>query len=160
MVKRLTSLVMLIIVVNVYIRSQLSPNDPLFLFFSNDMPLNISMILLASLVAMVTFSNRFRHWLAYAACVALAVFLCIVGSLGLLSTGISYWLSGFLLPMDSMLVLESGIILALCALTYEHAGRPASMLPDVPSYLKRFALLIPRLPDSTQPHPPSPARTA
>lgn len=160
MVKRLISLVMLIVAVNVYIRSQLAPNDPLFLFLSNSMPLNIFLIILTSVVAMVSFSHKFRYWLSYASCAALATVLCVVGLFSLLSSGVNYWLSSFLLPMDSMLVLESGIILALCALTYEHAPQPAPLLPDVSGYLKRFALLIPRLPNSTQPHPPSPAPSA
>lgn len=161
MFRRLTSLVMLIVVVNVYMRSQLAPSDPLFFFISNSMAVNIFLILLTSLAVIVSFSTRFRSWFSYAACGTLAVILGLAGAISLAAGSINDWLSNTLLPLDGMLVLESAIILGLCALTYQHAPRPAQIkLPDLSWQLRKLALLVPKIPHSPEPTSGHRIRTA
>ncbi len=134
---------MLIVTVNIYMRSQLAPNDPLFLFISTNSVLNILLILLACLVVAVSFTSRFKNWYFYAACSGLAVFLCLIGVISLFSSNIDYWLSGLLLPLDSMLVLEAGIILAVCSLSYKHANRPAMpKLAELSGRIRRAAFPV------------------
>ena len=126
MVRRLVSLAMEVFLINIYIRSQLSPHDPLFVFVSGNMALNIGLIMMGYVVTAVSFSRRFKSWAAWAACSVLAGLLLGVGFFGLFPGLLgNYWLTNNLLPMDSMMVVEGGVILALCALTYGHAARPA-----------------------------------
>lgn len=151
MVKRLLSLAIGIFLLNIYIRSQLAPNDPLFLFASTNASLNIGLILLSYLLVVVTFKDQFKSWIAYAACMASAVILLIAGGLSLFPGLVaSYWISNILLPFDGMVVLEAGVILGLCGLTYQHEPQPAWVKNFSSSVLlRKLAPLAPRIP-----HPP------
>jgi hypothetical protein len=142
--RKFISLAMVIVTLDVYLRSQLSPNDPLFLFISNNFAVNVGMIVISTLVLMTSFKKNFNSWFSYVACAALATILCITGSLSLFSNGVSYWLSGILPPLNAMLILESGIILALCSLSYQHEPRPAYIkLPTVA--LPKLAFPVPKI---------------
>jgi hypothetical protein len=149
MTKRFISLAMAIVTLDVYLRSQLYPKDPLFFFISNNFAVNVGMIIVAVLVLLVSFKKSFRHWISYAVCGFLAAALSMIGLLSLFSSGIYYWLSGIILPLNAMLVLEAGIILGICALTYEHAPRPASLkLPALSPLLPKLAFPVPKIPHS------------
>jgi hypothetical protein len=150
MVRRLVSLAMGVFILDVYIRSQLTPNDPLFLFVSANAAINTGLILLSYLLIIVSFSRKFANWFSYAGCAILAVVLLIVGGLGLFPGLFSqYWISNNLLPMDSMLVLEAGVILALCSLTYEHAAQPEWLKNfNLAAWRRWFAFPAPKIPHS------------
>jgi len=148
MTRKFISLAMVIVTLDVYIRSQLHPGDPLFLFISNSTPANIGMVLMVGLVVAVSFKEHFWSWIEYAGCAVLAVTLSLVGFAGLFSSGFSYWLSGILLPLNSLMILEAGVILGICALSYPHPDRRAIPLPGL---VPRFAFLAPRIPHSPMP---------
>ena len=147
MTRKFISLAMVIVTLDVYIRSQLHPGDPLFLFISSTTAVNIGMVLLVGLVVAISFKDRFRSWIGYAGTAALAFFLASVGFAAFFSSGFSYWLSGVLLPLNSLMILEAGVILGLCALSYPHPARPVS----VPQLIPRLVFLIPRIPHSPLP---------
>jgi hypothetical protein len=149
MTRKFISLAMVIVTLDVYIRSQLHPNDPLFLFISNTTAVNIGMVLLVGLVVAVSFKDHFRSWIGYAGSAALALILTSAGIAGFFSSGFSYWLSGLILPLNSLMILEAGVILGICALSYPH---PARLRIPLPQLIPRLAFLVPRIPHSPLPN--------
>lgn len=161
MIRKFISLATAIVILDVYLRSQLYSNDPLFLFASNKLAINIGMVLLAGAVVTVSFRNKFKNWLSFAAVAALAVILSVVGMVGIFLSNMVYSFSNILLPLDYMFMLESGIVLGICALSYEHAPSPYRFkLPEPAALLSKFAFPVPKFPQSPTPAGPRRPQTA
>ena len=148
MTRKFIGLAMVIVTLDVYIRSQLHPGDPLFLFISNTTAANIGMVLLVILVVAISFKDDFRSWIGYAGSAALALIFTSVGIAGFFSSGLSYWLSGGLLPFNYLMILEAGVVFGICALSYPHPAR----LVSAPQLIPRLAFLVPRTPHSPLPN--------
>lgn len=127
MLRRLISLAMLILTLDVYMRSLLYPHDILFYFAASGTAVNVTMLVIVGLAAAVSFRGRFSSWWAYAASAMAAIALCLIGFFSLFTVGIDSWLSGVIPPLNALMVLEAGVVLGICALSYQHAPRPASV---------------------------------
>jgi hypothetical protein len=145
MTTKFISLVSAIVTLDVFLRSQLSSNDPLFLFASSSLPVNLGLVVLAFLGVAVSFMPKFRKWLWYAGCVLLAVVLGALGVIGAFFSGLFYSFPNLLLPLDYLFILETAIVLAISALAYEHEPSPyRGRFPKLP----RVAFPVPRIPHS------------
>jgi hypothetical protein len=158
MATRFMSLATAVIVLDIYLRSQFYSSDPLFFFVSNSLAVNVAMILLAGSAAVVSFKNRFKKWLSYAATSAMAVLLSIFGFFGVAFDQIGYPLSNYLFTLNYLVIMQCGIILGLCALSYEHAKRPeniklASLAPLLTKL--KLAVPVPKIPHSPTPMRPN-----
>lgn len=145
MTTKFISLATGIVTLDVYLQSQLHSSDPLFLVVSNNPAINMTMVVLATLAISVSFRKRFSNWYGYAATVALAAVLLIIGAGGMFLSNVLYMLPPAVLPLNYMLMLQSGVVLGMCALTYQHAPRPASVrLPSV-ALPPKIAFPVPKL---------------
>ncbi len=107
-------------ILSVYLWSQLHPNDALFLFASANLLVNILMVGLAALLVRVSFMDKFQTLWGYKLAAGGAVFCLLIAAAGLIFSGLNYRVYGVFGPLDFLLLAEAGIILSLCALTYEH----------------------------------------
>jgi hypothetical protein len=154
MTTRFLSLATGIVILDVYLQSQLSSSDPLFYFVSSNQLVNVGFILLALVMVNVSFKRQFSSWYSYASCASAAAVLSIVGLLGILFSDVDNFMSNLLLPLNYLFILEGGVVLGLCALTYQHAPAPARIREyDWSQLTGRFAFLVPKLP-----HSPTPSR--
>lgn len=125
MIRKIISLATAIAILDVFLRSLLYPSEPLFLFTSANLLFNIGLVLLAVSLVVLSFKKRFRSWWVYAGCCAAAVALSLFSLTGLLYSDVDYKLYGIIKPFDYLLLLQTGIILGICVLSYKHAKRPA-----------------------------------
>ena len=152
MTTRFISLATAIVLLDVYLRSQLSSNDPLFLFASNNIAVNAVLLVIVVFMVMLSFSKKFKHWWSFAGCSAAAVLLGGLGITGFLFGQLFYGFPQIMLQLDYMFLIEAGVVFAICSLTYKHPPMPARLrLPKVtiPS-LARFEFPVPKIP-----HPPN-----
>lgn len=124
MITKFISLATAIVTLDVYLQSQLSSNDPLFLLISNNIAVNMLMVSLAAIAVAVSFRKRFASWQGYALVSALAATLVILGAAGTFFSGFIYSLWTIFLPLNYLMMLEFGVVLGLCSLTYKHTPRP------------------------------------
>ena len=148
MITRFISLVTGIVTLDVYLRSQLASSDPLFLVFSNNLAINVLMLILTALAISVSFRRRFNTWTGYAICVGLAAVLLGFGTLGIVFSGFIYslWPSlwAVFLPLNYLVILQAGVVLGLCSLSYKHAPKPASVkLSIFSTALPAFKVTVP-----------------
>jgi len=151
MTRKFISLATAIVILDVCLRSQLFSNDPLFLFTSNNLAVNIVLSIMALAVATVSFKKQFKHWQSFAVAVVGAVVLGSAGILGFFFSNIDYAFSSILLPLNYLFLLETGIILAICALSYKHEPVPSSYRLPRPAELATklvSAIPVPRIPHS------------
>ena len=152
MTTRFLSLATAIVILDVYLQSQLSSSDPLFYFASNNLLINAGLILMAVLMVNVSFKTKFRSWYGYAGCATAAIILSFIGLMGILFSDVDNFLSNVLLPLNYLFILEAGVVFGLCALTYEHAPAPARVREFEWSRLTaKLAFLIPKIPHSPTP---------
>lgn len=146
MITKFISLATAIVTLDVYLQSQLSSNDPLFSFISNNLAANMLMVTLAAAAVAVSFRKRFDSWYGYAAASAGAAMLIIVGGGGFFFSGFlpSLWMVA--LPLNYLLMLEFGVIMGVCALSYKHQPRPASARLPRPPLPFKLAFPVPRIP--------------
>jgi uncharacterized integral membrane protein len=156
MITKFISSAMAIVTLDVYLQSQLHSNDLLFLFASNGLLVNTFMLLLAAAALVVSFKKNFSNWYAYAACMASAIILAIVGVAGGFFSNFDYMFADFLLPLNYLFMLQGGVIFGICALSYKHAAMPANVRQFRTSVLCGFNKLTPSVPKF--PHSPTPAR--
>jgi hypothetical protein len=160
MTTRFLSLATAIVTLDVYLQSRLSSTDPLFYFTSNNLAVNTAFILLAALMVSVSFRPKFKTWYGYAGCAAAGLFLCTLGTIGILFSDVDNFLSNILLPLNYLIILEAGVVLGLCALTYQHEPAPAKIRAyDFVHLMNRFAFLAPKIPHSPTPVSPRRPRT-
>jgi hypothetical protein len=152
MIIRFISLATVIVTLDVYLQSQLYSNDPLFLFASNNLAVNIFLVVLMSLAVFFSFLKSFKSWYTYAVCTALAILAGGLGLAGTFFSSVTYSLPELILPLDYMFLLEAGVIFGLCSLSYKHAEAPFVInLPKLSALTAKFDFLFPRIPRSTGP---------
>lgn len=157
MITRFLSLATGIVTLDVYLRSQLSSNDPLFLFTSDSLAVNLAMLMLVGAVVAVSFRKQFNSWFSYALCSAAAVILITSGIAGFFLPAFTYSIWDIILPLNYMIMLESGAILGISALTYKHAARPQSLkIPESAMIANKLKLVFPAPKTS---HSPNSSRT-
>lgn len=147
MTTKFISLATGIVLLDVYLRSQLYSSDPLFLFASSNTFLNAGLLILVALTIGVSFKNRFRHWWSYAACTAGAVIFGTIGILGTFFGDLLYWFPQFLQLIDSMFLLEAGVVFGISALSYKHAKAPFKFKlrwPKPAAKIPGFAFSVPK----------------
>lgn len=124
MTTKFISLASAIVILDVYLQSQLHSNDPLFLFASNNLFVNMGMVLLAALTVAISFKAKFRHWASYLICCVLAAGLVTLGIMGTFFSDTIYSFPSVLLPLNYLFLLQAGVIIGLCTLTYQHQSIP------------------------------------
>ncbi|HET9721831.1 MAG TPA: hypothetical protein VFP32_02265 [Candidatus Saccharimonadales bacterium] len=140
MAKKFISLATGIVILDVYLQSQLQPKGILFYFASDNIVFNLGLLVLAIALVGLAFKNKFKHWQSFVVCAAAAVILSVIGAAGLFFLGIGTYFFNYLVPFDFLILLQSGIILGLHAMTIKHEPAklrlPAALaaLP-VPDYL-------------------------
>jgi len=148
MVTRSISLATGLVSLAVFLASQLFSNDPLFLFISSGLIVNILIVGLSAIAVYVSFQKKFSGWYGFFACSVLAVVLMASGLLGVFYSDSIHSLFSAMLPFDYILTMQCGIIFGICALSYEHAAMPASVrarlksLPALPR--PTFVLPVPK----------------
>jgi len=149
MTRKFISLATAIVTLDVYLRSQLYSNDPLFLFASSGLAINIGMVAIAACAVAVSFMNRFKSWYSYAACTAAAVLFIVGGLAGAMLSDVAYAFSNLLLPLDYLFILQAGIVGGLCSLSYKHASMPFQIkTPNLAGWLNKIVLPVPKIPHS------------
>jgi hypothetical protein len=151
MSRKFISLATALVTLDVYLRSQLSSNDPLFLFASNKLIINAGLMMLTAFVVALSFREEFKGWLSYIACIVAAALFAAFGIMGFFFSDSNYPLSNFLLPFDCLILLESSVVMGICCLTYSHAKVPAShklLSLWLAIYKLRFIFPIPKIPHS------------
>jgi hypothetical protein len=151
MTTKFISLATAIATLDVYLQSQLSSSDPLFLLISSNVVVNLLMVGLAALTVHISFKKRFDSWYGYAACATLATVLLSIALCGLLLSDFTYALWMVFSPLNYFLMGEFGILLAINALSYRHAPVPSSLrLLGLPRLALpfHFALPLPKISQS------------
>jgi hypothetical protein len=148
MTRKSTSLVMAIATIYLFFQGLTQPNDPLFMIVSANAAINLGLVLLVGFMVWVSFLEKFKHWQLYVITAALSVFLGFVGLMGVMFTSLNYYLSSVLLPLDFLVLLEVGIGLGICALSYRHEPIPSQRykLPQTNNWLPKPRLQQPRGP--------------
>lgn len=136
MVTKLVSLSAAITALDLAARSRLDPGAPVYYFASSHLWVNILLIAIVGLSVAVSFKakSRFSSWYSYAGISSLSVLLIVLGGLGVFYG--NFRLDGWdlLLPLDYLMLLECGIVLAISALSYRHPKSP----PEVASFVSRM----------------------
>lgn len=145
MIRKFVSLVTLIVATDMLVQSRFQYNEPIFVFTSSNLAVNLITLLLVVLTVLICFKSKFKTWLAYAACAGLAVLTLFVGWLGFWFSNVGYWFQGTLLPFNYMMILECGVCLGLCALSYKHGRRPANLKLYLMDAWASWAGRLPRL---------------
>jgi hypothetical protein len=147
MTTRFISLATGIVLLDVFLRSQLSSNDPLFLFASNNIVVNAGLLIIVALMVAVSFSRQFKRWWTFAACAAVAVVFGAIGFAGTFFSEVFYYFPQTLLQLDYMFLMEASVVFGVAALSYKHAPLPSKLrLPAVS--LPKFEFPVPKIPHS------------
>src|SRR5579884_762581 len=129
MLAKFISLSAAIITLNLTVSSRLDATSPLYYFASNQLWVNLIMIILAGAAVAISFKRgrRFGSWYSYAGCLTAATLLILLGGLGVFYS--NFLLDGWdlMLPLNFLMMLECGLVLAICGLSYKHARRPVRM---------------------------------
>ena len=134
-----------IVTLDVYLQSQLHSNDPLFLLVSNNLAVNMLMVVLAALAIAASFKTRFVSWYTYAATSALAAALLTVGAAGIFFSGFTYSLWMVFQPLNYMLLMAFGSVLGVCSLAYKHDPRPANLRLPLPALPFKPVFPVPKI---------------
>ena|SRR5579884_2004640 len=148
MVTKSISLATAIVSADVFLRSRLYSSDPLFLFISNEWAANVLMLVLAAAAVYLSFRKKFSSWFGFAACTINAVLFVAIGFLGVFYSDYIHSLWSAMLPLNYILMMQTGIVFGICALSYDHADMPVYIrqrlpsLPDLPRPV--FAFPVPK----------------
>jgi hypothetical protein len=132
------SLITAAVILIIYQQSQLNSNDALFLFTSNNIVVNISLIALAVTAVRLSFINKFKRNWPYAFTVFGGVLLSVFGVAGVILSQVDYLFFNVFGPLDFLFLAEIGVIFSVCALSYQHQPLelrlPAIKLPSMPRF--------------------------
>lgn len=150
MVLKLISSATGLVTLDVYLQSQLSSNGPLFYLASDNTLINILMIVISAAGIYVAFRGRFKSWYSYAACMALGALMILMGIAGVFFDTFIYSFWSIFSPLNYALLLEYGIVLSICSLTFKHAKRPKNVRqaisPTAALSKLKLALPVPKIP--------------
>jgi|GEM_PF-3403035 len=127
MVIRLLSLVVTVCISELTFIGAQAPNDPLFLFISNNRTVVIARLILIMLALNISFKGRFRHIASQRASALLGTSLIIFGVAASVSQTVFDKLGSYLKLFDLVFIIEIGIILSLAAITYRASKRKFSL---------------------------------
>lgn len=128
MTLKVTSLLMSVCAVGLYVFSVQRPDDPLFYIISNNLFTVIGRLLLAALLVHLAFRTFFKYALTHIVLAALAVALVGFSLSGLLVASLDYQLYEVVKPLDFIYMLTIGIFYMLAATSY---GRGTERLPRI-----------------------------
>ncbi|MBX4190766.1 hypothetical protein KW794_01630 [Candidatus Saccharibacteria bacterium] len=152
MITKFISLATGIVLLDVYLQSQLYSNDPLFLFASNNLVINAGLLIIVGLMVVVSFKDKFRHWWSYIGSIVISAVFGITGIIGLFFSNLLYSIPQVLLPLDYMFLLEAAVVFGICSLSYQHAKVPIKLnLPKLLAFFTNFAFPVPKIPQSPTP---------
>jgi len=148
MVTKSISLATGLVSLDVSLQSRLSSNDPLFLFVSSGLIVNLLMMGLALAAIYVSFRKKFNNWYSYAACTAVAAVFVCTGFMGIFYSDYVHSLWSTMLPLNYILMMQVGIILGICSLSYDHDDMPAIIRQRLQSLAQlpkpNFVLPVPK----------------
>lgn len=153
MTTKFISLATGIVLLDVYLRSQLFSSDPLFLFASSSIAVNAGLMVLVGLMVTVSFKNKFNYWWTYVGCAALAILLGISGITGIFFSDTFYAFPQILQPLDYLFFLEASVVFGICCASYKHAPIPSRVRSWRPSQLfSGLVFPVPKIPQSPSSH--------
>lgn len=130
-----------------YLWSQLQPSGALFLLMSPNTAINVGWLVAAALMVRLSFTDRFKTQSGYIITAALSALAILIGGIGLFASGFNYLFFSWFGPIDFLLLAQLGVILGICALSYQHQPVKLSALtfkrPKI--LLPKPALSVPRL---------------
>jgi hypothetical protein len=147
MTTKFISLATAIVLLDVYLRSQLSSNDPLFLFASSNLWINSALLIIVGLMVGISFHGRFKHWWSFAGCATAAVVFGVLGFIGTFFSEVFYNFPQILYQLDYMFLMEASVVFGICALSYQHEPMPFSVRPPRLS-IPKIELPVPKIPHS------------
>lgn len=116
MVSRFICIVLFIVVLATMIFSTVNTNDPLFMFLSdNPITGGIRLAIVAALLA-VSFSRRVLKPPFRVVIKTFSIFLVIFGLTSFFTNSLGWVLYNYVMPLDSILMIESGIMFGLAIL--------------------------------------------
>lgn len=129
MVSKFICVALFIAVVATMILSTTNMHDPLFMFLSdNPITGGIRLAIVASLLAM-SFSNRVLKPPFRVVLKAFSIFLGVFGLVTLFTNSMGWALYNYVMPLDSILMIEAGIMFGLAILsTAEPSTEPTKDL--------------------------------
>ncbi|HET6864169.1 MAG TPA: hypothetical protein VFH37_03165 [Candidatus Saccharimonadales bacterium] len=141
MTQKAISLSTAVAILVAYLWSQLQPNDALFSLMSANTALNIGLLALAALMVRLSFLNSYKTKSAYVLTVCGAIAAIAVSAIGLMANTYNFNFLNWLGPLDFLVVGQVGIILSICALSYQHQP----VMPKTVSAAKLVKLPLPRV---------------
>jgi hypothetical protein len=145
MTTKFISLATAIVLLDVYLQSQLSSSDPLFLFASNNFAVNAGLLILGGLMVAVSFKDKFRYWWSFVGCSLLAIVCGTIGVIGTFFSNVLYSFPNVLLPLDYMFLMQAGVVFGICSLSYQHVKVPYKLrLPQLSALFHNFAFPVPK----------------
>jgi hypothetical protein len=152
MIVKFISLATAIVTLDVYLQSQLYSSDPLFFFTSNNLAVNIAFVILSVVMVALSFKKNFDSWLSHAGSVIAGLALFSFGMIGGFMSDANNSLTNVLLPLNYLLILEAGVVIGICALSYSHPEYPERLsLSYLRLLFNKFAFLVPEIPHSPKP---------
>jgi hypothetical protein len=151
MTTKFISLATAIVMLDVYLQSQLSSSDPLFSFVSNNFAVNACLLIIVGLMVAVSFKSKFSRWWTFAGIAGLSLIFGIIGVIGVFFSDLLYSFPQVLLPLDYMFLLEAAVVFGICSLSYQHQAIPYKYRVSLPRSAAQFAKLVfpvPKIPHS------------
>lgn len=102
--------------VDIGAQSLTNSNDLLFLFISNNKLVSVGRILLAALVLSLAYRQTIKYRVTYRAAVLLCLVLIIFPIMTIIDPNIAYYSYGVFKPLDYIVSLDLGLVLAACLL--------------------------------------------
>jgi hypothetical protein len=102
-------------------------------------------LILGTLMIVVSFKDKFRHWWSYVSCSLLAIACGMLGVIGTFFSNLLYSFPNLLLPLDYLFLLQAGVVLGIACLSYEHAAIPDRLrLPRPSNLFNNLAFPVPK----------------
>jgi hypothetical protein len=108
-------------VLDAFLENLYRPSDLLFLFISNNPVMELLRFSLVAFLLLLSFKKKFWHFMSYAVCAGAAIVLSGIGLLGIMDMHFASYVFNVVKPVDFILFLEAGVMMGMCALSYEHA---------------------------------------